>query len=96
MEKKIESYFIEDNKIIDNKINDILSFKLVYNDIMYSQDSNGGYYVTLYYNINDNLESKKMFFENIVETYYFLRGIEKTLQLIEIKEKNNFKRKEVK
>ena len=74
-------------KIIDNKINDILSLKLIYNDIIYLQDNNGGYYITLYYNINDNLESKKMFFDNIVEAYYFLRGIEKTLQLIEIKEK---------
>ena len=78
----IETTFIDDSNIIKDHINSILRYNEVYNDIMYQRTDDGGYYLTLYYNVSNNLEKSKMFFDNIVEVYYFLRGIEKTLGIL--------------
>lgn len=78
----IETTFYNDSNIIKEHINSILQYNEVYNDIMYQRTDDGGYYITLYYNVNNNLEKSKMFFDNIVEVYYFLRGIEKTLGIL--------------
>ena len=78
----IETTFYNDSNIIKEHINSILRYNEVYNDIMYQRTDGGGYYITLYYNVNNNLEKSKMFFDNIIEVYYFLRGIEKTLGIL--------------
>ena len=78
----IETTFYNDSNIIKDHINSILQYNEVYNDIMYQKTDDGGYYITLYYNVKNNLEKSKMFFDNIVEVYYFLRGIEKTLGIL--------------
>lgn len=78
----IETTFYNDSNIITQHINGILRYNEVYNDIMYQRTDDGGYYITLYYNVNNNLEKSKMFFDNIIEVYYFLRGIEKTLGIL--------------
>lgn len=78
----IENTFYNDSNIITQHINSILRYNEVYNDIMYQRTDNGGYYITLYYTVNGTMERSKLFFDNIIEVYYFLRGIEKTLGIL--------------
>lgn len=78
----IETTFYNDSNIITQQINSILKYNEVYSDIIYQKTDNGGYYITLYYTVNGTMERSKLFFDNIIEAYYFLRGIEKTLGIL--------------
>lgn len=78
----IETTFYNDDNIIKQEIDSILRYKIVYTDIMYQKTTNGGYFITLYYSEKIGLGKVKMFFDNIIEVYYFLRGIEKTVAII--------------
>ena len=78
----IETTFYNDSNIITQQINSILKYNEVYSDIIYQRTDNGGYYITLYYTVNGTMERSKLFFDNIIEAYYFLRGIEKTLGIL--------------
>ena len=78
----IETTFYNDSNIITQQINSILKYNEVYSDIMYQRTDDGGYYITLYYTVNGTIERSKLFFDNIIEAYYFLRGIEKTLGIL--------------
>lgn len=78
----IETTFCNDDNIIKQYIDSILKYNEVYIDILYYKTDNGGYCITLYYTDNGTIERSKLFFDNIIEAYYFLRGIEKTLGII--------------
>ena len=78
----IETTFYNDSNIITQQINSILKYNEVYSDIIYQRTDNGGYYITLYYTVSGTIERSKLFFDNIIEVYYFLRGIEKTLGIL--------------
>ena len=80
--KVIKTIFYNNDSIIATTINDILKYKIVYNDIIHQKTKNGGYFVTLYYNEKIGLGKVKMYFDNIVQAYYFLRGIEKTISIV--------------
>lgn len=78
----IETTFYNNDNIIKQHINSILKYNEVYTDILYYKTDGGGYYITLYYTVNGTMERSKLFFDNIIEVYYFLRGIEKTLGIL--------------
>lgn len=78
----IETTFYNDSNIITQQINSILKYNEVYSDIIYQRTNDGGYYITLYYTVSGTIERSKLFFDNIIEVYYFLRGIEKTLGIL--------------
>ena len=83
----IETTFTNDDNIIKEHINSILRYNEVYSDIIYQRIDNGGYYITLYYTVSGTMERSKLFFDNIIEVYYFLRGIEKTLGILHYNKK---------